>query len=57
MWLHFFDWREMNYDTLGTRVLHPLRFFKLEDTAGCHQRARQRADDTQQYPLGRLILC
>ena len=22
-----------------------------------HHRARQRADDSQQYPLGRLILC
>ena len=34
-----------------------LSFIHFVSLNSCHQRADERADDTQQYPLGRLILC
>ena len=58
---------DLNHTTsynMTVRVHHPLRFVKLEDTAGiiitlvnALAHARQRAGDSQQYSLGRLIFC
>ena len=47
------------YDTIGVRAvcLHPLRFFKLDDTAVYRKHTSWRAYDTQQYQLGAVKVC